>query len=172
MSHTAVVITVAYAIAVAIGLLLAAAVWRSTWGRRGELEVGRVERREKTWFVAVLAGLVALLFGTIFLVPYGTSAAANAQVVRVTGFQFAWAIDPSVVKAKRQVAFYLTSTDVNHGFGVYDSDGVLQFQAQVVPGRTQKVVHTFSRPGKYRVLCLEFCGVGHHEMVASFQVKA
>ena len=36
--------------------------------------------------------LLALLLGTIFYVPYGESAGPNAQFVRVTGVQFAWAI--------------------------------------------------------------------------------
>ena len=37
--------------------------------------------------------LFALLMGTIFYVPYGDSAGPNAQYVRVTGVQFAWAVD-------------------------------------------------------------------------------
>jgi cytochrome c oxidase subunit 2 len=39
-----------------------------------------------------------------------------------------------------------------------------------MPGKTQKLVHTFSDPGTYEILCLEFCGVGHHKMTATFEV--
>ena len=39
----------------------------------------------------VAAALV--LMGTIFYVPYGDSAGPRNQLVRVTGVQFAWAID-------------------------------------------------------------------------------
>lgn len=173
MSSTAVVITVAYSIAVAIGAVLSIAVWRST-RRRGEpgIDTERVERRERTWLFVVLAALIALLLGTIFSTPYGRSASRNAQVVRVTAVQFAWSIDPPTVQADRQVVFYLTSTDVNHAFGVYDAKGVLQFQVQVIPNRTQRYVHTFHKPGTYTVLCLEFCGVDHHKMQSSIEVKA
>jgi cytochrome c oxidase subunit 2 len=92
--------------------------------------------------------------------------------VRVTGVQFAWAIDPARVLAGVPVEFQLQATDVNHGFGVYDEDGVLEFQVQVMPGVTQTAVHTFEEPGVYEVLCLEFCGRNHHEMVATIQVEA
>ena len=57
-------------------------------------------------------------------------------------------------------------------FGVYDDEHRLVFQAQVVPGKTQKVVHTFRRPGHYQVLCLEFCGLKHHEMLSTLRVTA
>jgi cytochrome c oxidase subunit 2 len=173
VSPTAVVITVAYSIAVAIGAVLCIAVWRST-RRRGEpgIDTERAERRERTWLFVVLAALIALLFGTIFSTPYGRSAGANAQVVRVTAVQFAWSVDPPTVQAGRQVVFYLTSSDVNHAFGVYDAKGVLQFQVQVIPGKTQKYVHTFHRPGTYTVLCLEFCGVDHDKMETTIEVKA
>ena len=173
MSHTAVLITIAYSIAVAIGTVVSIAVWRST-RRRGEpgIDTERVERRERAWLLVVLVALLALLFGTIFSTPYGRTAGANAQVVRVTGVQFAWSVDPPTVQANRQVVFYLTSTDVNHAFGVYDAKGVLQFQVQVVPGKTQKYVHTFHRPGPYTVLCLEFCGVDHDKMTTTIEVKA
>ena len=30
--------------------------------------------------------------------------------------------------------------------------------------------HVFERPGRYRVLCLEYCGLVHHDMLAEFTV--
>lgn len=174
MSQTAAIISVAYAVAVVIGSVIAIAVWRST--RRaaavaGERESESYSRREGVWLVVVLAALFALLLATIFYVPYGETAGADKQVVRVTGVQFAWAIDPAVVQAGRPVEFLLRTSDVNHGFGVYSEGGVLAFQAQVIPGRTQKVVHTFEKPGTYTVLCLEFCGVDHHRMTTTIEVR-
>ena len=70
------------------------------------------------------------------------------------------------------VVFELTSADVNHGFGVYDADGVLLFQVQVIPGDVQEIVHTFERPGTYEILCLEYCGAAHHLMRNTFEVTA
>jgi cytochrome c oxidase subunit 2 len=92
--------------------------------------------------------------------------------VRVTGLQFAWAIDaPQPIVTGAPVAFLARSLDVAHGFGVYNPKGALIFQAQVVPDHEQKIVHTFTEPGVYKVRCLEFCGVGHHKMKSSFVVK-
>ena len=172
MNDTALVITVAYAIACVLGAAVAIGVWRSTFHRdAGQTEVGHWSRRETSWFVVVLVGLFALFLGTIFLVPYGETAGAGKQVVRVTGVQFAWAIEPAEVVTGRPVEFLATSRDVSHAFGVYDEEHRLVFQAQVLPGETQKIVHTFRRPGVYQVLCLEFCGLRHHEMVTTFDVR-
>ncbi|WP_220150549.1 hypothetical protein [Gaiella occulta] len=172
MSQTATIITVAYAVAVVIGGAVALAVWRSTTRPLDEDRTPAWSRRESTWLVVVVLALFALLMGTIFYTPYGESAGPRKQVVRVTGVQFAWAVDaPDGIVTGRPVEFLVTSTDVNHGFGVYDPSGTLLFQAQVVPGRTQKLVHTFAKPGAYTVLCLEFCGVKHHLMKTSFEVR-
>lgn len=172
MSHTAVVITVSYAIALVLGSAIAIVVWRSTLRADGELDRQTWTKRETTWLFVVLAGLFALLLATIFYVPYFETAGPNKQVVRVTGVQFAWAIDPPQVKAGTPVEFQIGTSDVNHGFGVYDPDGALVTQVQVVPDQLQKLVWTFDKVGTYRILCLEFCGAQHHEMVAELEVTS
>lgn len=172
MNQTATIITVAYGIAVVIGSVISIAVWRSTARPLAEDRSGAWSRRESAWLVIVVVALFALLLGTIFYVPYGETAGPNKQVVRVTGVQYAWAIDaPAGVEVGRPVEFLITSTDVNHGFGLYTVGGKLIRQIQVVPGKTQTLVYTFTRPGTYQVLCLEFCGARHHEMITTFEVK-
>ena len=172
MSHTAVIITVAYSIAVALGITISFVVFRST---SRPLEEDRTEtwsRRETAWLAIMIVVLFALLMGTIFYVPYGDSAGPRAQYVQVTGVQYAWAIDaPDTIVTGRQVEFRATSRDVAHGFGVYNPDDVLIFQAQVAPDHVQKIVHTFTQAGVYTVRCLEFCGAGHHLMKSTFVVK-
>ncbi len=173
MSHTAVIITVAYGIAVVIGAVISFAIFHSTTRPLDEDRSGIWTRRETAWLVVVVVVLFALLMGTIFLTPYGNSAGPNGQVVRVTGVQFAWAIDaPQPIVTGRPVAFLARSRDVAHGFGVYNPQGVLIFQAQVVPDHEQKIVHTFTQAGIYTVHCLEFCGVGHHRMTTTFVVRS
>lgn len=171
MSHTAVVITVSYAIAVVLGSTVAYVIWRSTFSPDDGVDTKALSHRETTWLVVVVVGLIALLIGTIFYVPYGKTAGPRKQVVRVTGVQFAWAIEPATVRADTPVEFMIGSRDVNHGFGLYDPSGTLLTQVQVVPGKTQKLVWTFEKPGGYQILCLEFCGAKHHEMVAELEVK-
>jgi len=53
-----------------------------------------------------------------------------------------------------------------------DPSGTLLVQTQGMPGYVNKVRYVFRRPGTYRVICLEFCGVAHHDMNDSFEVVA
>lgn len=172
MSQTATVITVAYVIACVIGATIAVVVWRSTSSEVAADDAVRTwSHRETTWLVIVLVALFGLLLATIFYVPYGETAGSRKQVVRVVGVQFAWAIDPPSVRTGIPVEFQMTSRDVSHGFGLYDPDGALVTQAQILPGETQKLVWTFDDPGTYEILCLEFCGVRHHEMRTTVEVR-
>jgi cytochrome c oxidase subunit 2 len=43
-------------------------------------------------------------------------------------------------------------------------------QAQIAPEHEQVVDYTFKSPGIYQVVCFEFCGVGHHTMLARIEV--
>ena len=88
---------------------------------------------------------------------------------RVDAQQFAWQLNPSTVRVGVPVAFVTRSQDVNHGFGIYKGHTFIA-QIQVVPDRNSTLIHTFHETGIYTVLCLEFCGVGHHGMVATFTV--
>jgi cytochrome c oxidase subunit II len=172
VSHTAVIITVSYSIAVVIGSIIALAIFRSTAHPDAEDRSGVWGRRETAWLVVVVLSLFALLLGTIFYVPYGESAGPRAQYVKVTGVQFAWAVDaPQPLVTGRPVVFVARSRDVAHGFGVYNPNNELIFQAQVVADHDQKIVHTFTQPGVYTVHCLEFCGTGHHLMSTTFTVR-
>lgn len=171
MGRTATIIAVSYGVLGVVSIVVALAVWRSTRMRGRAVDAAMLARREKTWFGVAVALLAALLFATIFFTPYGKSAPADKQLVRVTGFQFAWAIEPQVVKANVPVEFELRSADVSHSFAVYNADDVLLFQVQVVPDRTQKFVYTFKKPGTYDVLCLEFCGFAHDVMRSTIEVQ-
>ena len=180
MGTLAIVITVAYGVVVILGSILAVGLWRST-NRDRKVDTHELAERERSWLVAVLLALVALLFATIFFTPYSQSAGPGpVQVVRVTGQQFAWKIEPSTVKAGVKVEFDVVSVDVGHGFGVYTDKLKFLFQVQAAPpdpdkpagtpGPVTKIFHTFETPGTYKVLCLEFCGRDHHLMEAQFEV--
>jgi len=76
------------------------------------------------------------------------------------------------VEVGKPVVFKVTGADVNHGFGIYNEDLRLLGQTQAMPGYTNKLVYTFNKPGKYRILCLEYCGLAHHAMITELNVKA
>ena len=172
----------AYGVLVILGSILAIGLWRSTNSRR-KVDTHKLAERERSWLVAVFLALVALLFATIFFTPYGKTAGSGpVQVVKVTGEQFAWRIEPSTIKAGVKVQFDVYSIDVAHGYGVYTDKLKFLFQVQAAPpnpsepagtpGPVTKIYHTFKTPGIYKVLCLEFCGRDHHLMEAQFEVTA
>lgn len=70
------------------------------------------------------------------------------------------------------VEFRVTSADVNHGFAIYAPDGRIVIQTQAMPGFDNRILYTFTTPGKYRVMCLEYCGVGHAPMVTEFDLTS
>ena len=72
-----------------------------------------------------------------------------------------------VVPVGAQVHFFVTSSDVEHGFSVPET-GV---NTMVTPGWVSEVSHTFARPGKYLLVCNEYCGSGHQTMATDIEVK-
>ena len=127
----------------------------------------------RRWFFLALITLgVGVTAATLvpFPIPSQHASRQPRQVVKVVGHQWGWHLSPGPITAGVPVEFQVTSADVNHGFGIYDADGRLLAQTQAMPGRTNRLVHTFSRPGKYRILCLEYCGLVHYGMSVEFDV--
>lgn len=56
---------------------------------------------------------------------------------------------------------HMSSLDVNHGFSLYP----LNVNFQVVPGYDYALEVTPTASGDFRIICNEFCGIGHHTMV-------
>jgi len=141
-----------------------------------QAEVSRVRARASAIRRWVFVGLLVLGAGAAaatlapFPIPDQHAPVGARLVVEVLGHQWGWRLSPGPIEAGVPVEFRVTSADVNHGFGIYDEDGRLLAQTQAMPGITNRLVHTFARPGRYRVLCLEYCGLVHHGMSAEFEV--
>ncbi|HUN29377.1 MAG TPA: cytochrome c oxidase subunit II [Alphaproteobacteria bacterium] len=65
------------------------------------------------------------------------------------------------------VTFYVTSSDVVHGFEIAKTD----VNAMAIPGWVNRASHTFSTPGTYLLICNEYCGIGHQNMYGTIEVK-
>lgn len=177
MNPTALTITIAYAAVCVISIVAILWIWKSTHSfeadRKDTVDTHRLAEGEKGWFIFAVIALGVLLLSTLAFIPYGDNAAAEGQQkVMVEGQQYAWIVNPSTITAGTPVRFQVTAKDVNHGFAVYNDDNVLLFQIQAVPDHVSHIVYTFKVPGRYQVVCLEFCGVNHHNMLGSFQVAA
>jgi cytochrome c oxidase subunit II len=73
---------------------------------------------------------------------------------------FAWL---PVLKLEKgaQYTLHLSSIDVNHGFSLLP----VNVNVQVVPGYDYGIPVTPTAAGDFRIVCNEFCGIGHHTMV-------
>jgi cytochrome c oxidase subunit 2 len=180
LNSTQTVIAVSFTFFSAISLAIAWRVLRSTTARarRTPADIEKIRERENVYAIGIVVALIALLALTIFSTPYGNTKDADAQQVQVDSFQFGWTLTPNQVKAGEPVQFNTRSKDVQHGFGIYDGTKLIS-QVQVPGNRpggdsefgaTQSIVETFDEPGTYEVLCLEFCGVKHQDMAATFEV--
>jgi cytochrome c oxidase subunit 2 len=64
------------------------------------------------------------------------------------------------VPVGRIVRFALASPDVIHSFWIPGLAG----KVDMIPGRTNELIATATRPGIYRGVCAEFCGLSHANM--------
>ena len=60
-----------------------------------------------------------------------------------------------------EYTLHLSALDVNHGFNL----NPLNVNFQVVPGYDYGLRVTPTEAGDFRIICNEFCGIGHHTMV-------
>lgn len=124
------------------------------------------------WFGALILLGVGVAYATLEPFPIGDQRAQSttAQLVDAVARQWSWQLSQDQVKAGTPVQFNVTSLDVNHGFAIYGPNDRIVTQVQAMPGFTNRLLYTFTEPGKYRVMCLEYCGLAHHAMVAEFEV--
>ncbi len=80
-----------------------------------------------------------------------------------------WQFNPSpiTVPEDAEVTFYVTSSDIQHGFKVANTN----INLMVLPGQISTLRHTFSTPGTYNIICHEYCGLGHHTMYGQIIVE-
>jgi cytochrome c oxidase subunit 2 len=80
--------------------------------------------------------------------------------VYLAAMTFQWTPILKLQKGK-QYTLHLSSLDNLHGFSLYP----INVNFEVVPGYDYGLRVTPNFAGDYRVMCNEFCGIGHHTMV-------
>lgn len=133
--------------------------------------------RLRIWlFALAIVVLVGVNYRALGALPYIANPAEQSGMAMkradATGQQWSWTVQPNSFVVGQTVEFYVTSKDVNHGFGLYDPHMHLVAQTQAMPGFTNVLRYTFAQPGTYQVLCLEYCGLGHHIMNTQINVAA
>ncbi len=62
---------------------------------------------------------------------------------------------------------HVSSMDWQHGFSVQPEN----INFQVVPGYETVITVTPDKAGEFSIVCNEYCGIGHHNMVGKIYVK-
>jgi cytochrome c oxidase subunit 2 len=122
------------------------------------------------WMIGLCAAGVLVSVWSLIPFPLQASNAESPKIIQAVGRQWSWELASNSVEAGEPVRFRVTSLDVNHGFAIYGPDDKIVAQTQAMPGYFNDLDVTFEHAGKYRVLCLEYCGVAHHAMVAEIAV--
>ena len=80
-----------------------------------------------------------------------------------------WAFTPDEIEIPKgaTVDLYLSSKDVVHGFNIMEKDVNLM----AVPGAINKTTLHFDKAGIYNIVCHEYCGAGHQNMLGKIIVK-
>lgn len=66
------------------------------------------------------------------------------------------------------ITLHVTSADVLHSYWVPE----VRIKADMVPGLVQTLRFTPEKIGTYRIICTEFCGTNHGNMVASMHIDS
>ena len=128
-------------------------------------------RRALTWTLGLAFAPITAV--SLWAAPIRSEApAAGERIVEVVGHQWYWEIGATRFSVDEPVIFRVTSADVNHAFAIYDPDMQVIAQTQAMPGYFNGLRVRFPRPGQYKVLCLEYCGLVHHSMLATLDVTA
>ena len=177
-------------IQIAVGIIeLVAAVsialifWKVACSAKETEEYSRVSEkgyalRAKYFKTLLVVSFVAIAVSLAYL-PYPRFAkgrmVGDVKIYKVLASQFSFEITDENGNEVEQipvgpVRFDVTSQDVNHGFGVYNTKGVIFANVQMMPDYINKLYVQFDEPGTYKIWCMEYCGMAHHDMVAELDV--
>ena len=165
------------------GVVITAVIYSTKHPEEGDQH--SLAKYEKHWVVGIIIIFIVFSVSTLGYLPYpyAHSNIKPTMIVDVQAQQFNWCLESQWTQPPTCVANYpipvgntvlfnVTSIDVTHGFGVYDSAGAILFQVQVMPGFYNDIMYQFTTPGTYYVRCLEFCGYGHYGMFTTFNVTS
>ena len=153
-----------------------------------------IHRYEKFWLAASLA-LIVLFIGTVTYGAVGVgvemvSASGGTLApddiadhpqfgspdvertgegeyqVHVVARQFFFQPSEIQVPADSEITFYVTSSDVIHGFSVAGTNT----NVMVIPGQVSEITVEYDEPGTYGIVCNEYCGAAHHTMAGTLEV--
>lgn len=169
-----------------LAALVILVVWRRSYFVRAPEEMSHsLYGKRRPLAIAIAVFVVGMVAWSYPRMPFHAHATTPDHVVEVHAFMWGWefVVDghsaaqegDTVILPAGDIEFRVTAPNdvhdnVNHGFGLYGPSHAIVVQVQGMPGRTN-IVRALLTPGAYDVLCMEFCGVMHHQMTAAIIVK-
>jgi cytochrome c oxidase subunit II len=130
---------------------------------------------EIVWSVLPLLILIGIFFWGFHGYVKAQIAPANSIEIQVTAKKWVWqfeypdgmrTLNDIHVPVNRPVRLVMNSEDVIHSFFV----PAFRIKKDVLPNRYTEVWFHATTPGVYQVLCTEYCGKGHSDMLAKIHV--
>lgn len=168
--------TLTVAMAAAFALVTLAVLWLAwhAWRSPPERLAPAAGMRMVLWLGAIIPAIALGIMLVLSLPTMRALPVADQDLrIAVDGEQYWWRVryappgGPAVETANevrvpvgRTVAFALASPDVIHSFWIPGLAG----KVDMIPGRTNELVVRATRPGTFRGVCAEFCGLSHAKM--------
>ncbi|MGI9384804.1 MAG: hypothetical protein ACR2PO_16760 [Methyloligellaceae bacterium] len=143
----------------------------------GESSEHGISRAKTAWLTAVVVLFFAINIGSIKYIPAISTARAVAAGqdivdVQVTAQSWSYEFSQQEFTVGEAVRFTAKAADTVHGFAIYHPKGRILFTMMLIPGVSpSSLIYTFKDPGTYKVRCLEYCGIAHHEMNDEIIIK-
>ncbi|MBV8082512.1 MAG: cytochrome c oxidase subunit II [Candidatus Eremiobacteraeota bacterium] len=140
---------------------------------------------ETAW--TIIPSILMLILGVISYVvlpKYYMASAASVATIEVIGHKFYYefrypglsqSVDNEMhLPVGKQVTIDLTSTEPDIQHAVIHSFWVPEFRVKqdMIPGMIVPIHITPTQIGTYRIICTEFCGLGHPDMVGKVVVES
>ena len=125
---------------------------------------------EAGWIAAALILVLLMFFSGLTGFQFLRRPPSGAMNVTVTARQWSWLFQYEnghkstelVVPQGKPVSLAMVSQDVIHSFYVPD----FRVKQDVVPGMTTRAWFQADRPGTHDILCAEYCGLEHSQMMS------
>jgi cytochrome c oxidase subunit 2 len=124
---------------------------------------------ETTWSIIPFIISMTIFLGGAVVYYQQYRQPTDGMEVYVVGKQWMWKLQHETgqreinelhVPVGRKVKLTMTTEDVIHNFAI----PAFRTKSDVVPGRYTNIWFEATKPGKYRIQCMEYCGLNHSGM--------
>ena len=167
--------TVVILLVLTLVIVFSARYRKGSKAKRGDLPEVMSREFEIGWTAATLFLFLFIFWWAGSSQLRGLNPPANAMEIHVVAKQWMWKVEhPSGVReidalhapVGRPVRLVMTSQDVIHSFYV----PAFRMKQDVLPGRYTETWFQATRPGVYPLLCAEYCGTDHSQMLGQIFV--